>query len=173
MAPGTGRVGVVMPNGVLFRGGAEKSIRQCLVEQDQLEAVIGLPPNLFYSTTIPACLLIFRATKPAERQGHVLFVDGSARFVKGRKQNQMSEPDIEAVFAAYHGRNRDDVGVQLVNHGQIKDNGWDLNISRYVNGSVAEAVTVDEALEQLAAAQASLHEAEARLAERLKVAGYA
>ena len=168
MTPGTGRVGVVMPKGVLFRGGSEKAIRRCLVEQDQLEAVIGLPPNLFYSTTIPACLLIFRATKPAERQGHILFVDGSARFVKGRKQNQMSEPDIEAVLAAYRGGDVGDVGVALVDHGQIKDTGWDLNVSRYVKGTVAEAVTVEAALEQLAAAQTSLHEAEARLAARLK-----
>lgn len=173
MAPGTGRVGVVMPKGVLFRGGAEKDIRKCLVEQDQLEAVIALPPNLFYSTTIPACLLIFRATKPAGRQGHVLFVDGSARFVKGRKQNQMSEPDIKAVLTAYRGGDVGDVGVELVDHGQIKDKGWDLDVSRYVMGAVAEAVTVDAALEQLAAAQAFLHEAEARLAERLKLAGYA
>lgn len=173
MAPGTGRVGVVMPKGALFRSGSEKGIRRCLVEQDLLDAVIALPPNLFYSTTIPACLLIFRATKSAERQGHVLFVDGSARFVKGRKQNQMSEHDIEAVLAAYRGRDVSDVGVELVDHAQIKDNGWDLNISRYVAGAVAEAITVDAALEQLAAAQASLHEAEARLAERLKLAGYA
>lgn len=173
MAPRTGRVGVVMPNGVLFRGGAEKVIRQCLVEQDQLEVVIGLPPNLFYSTTIPACLLIFRATKRTERQGRVLFVDGSARFVKGRKQNQMSAPDVEAVLAACRGSDVVDVGVALVDHGQIKDTGWDLSVSRYVKGAVAEAVTVEAALEQLAAAQTSLHKAEARLAERLKQAGYA
>jgi type I restriction enzyme M protein len=173
MAPGTGRVGVVMPKGVLFRGGAEKGIRQCLVEQDQLEAVIALPPNLFYSTMIPACLLIFRATKPAQRQGHVLFIDGSTRFVKGRKQNQMSELDIDVLLAAYHGHERDGIGLQLVNHGHIRDNEWDLNIARYVKGAVAEAVTVDAALERLAAAQIALHEAEARLAERLKLAGYA
>ncbi|MEJ7743746.1 MAG: N-6 DNA methylase [Nocardioidaceae bacterium] len=92
----TGRVGVVMPHGVLFRGGVEAKIRQCLVEQDQLEAVIGLPPNLFYSTSIPACLLIFRASKPEERRNHVLFVDGSARFAKGRNQNFMSDDDTDA-----------------------------------------------------------------------------
>ena len=84
MRPETGRLGVVMPHGALFRGSVEGSIRQCLVTQDQLEAVIGLPPNLFYSTTIPACLLIFRAVKSPERKASVLFVDGAARFAKGK-----------------------------------------------------------------------------------------
>jgi type I restriction enzyme M protein len=84
MKPDTGRVGVVMPHGVLFRGGAEKTIRQCLLQQDRLDAVIGLPPNLFYSTPIPACLLIFKASKDAIRRSTVLFVDGSKRFLKGK-----------------------------------------------------------------------------------------
>ena len=110
MRADTGRVGVVMPHGVLFRGGAEKSIRQCLIEQDLLEAVIGLPPNLFYSTAIPACLLIFRAAKPAQRHGTVLFVDGSRRFSKGpRSQNQMSDTDIEKILAAYNGDSSADI----------------------------------------------------------------
>src|SRR5664279_104881 len=78
--PATGRVGVVMPHGVLFRGGSERQIRQCLVADDHLEAGIGLPPNLFYSTSIPACLLIFKARKPKKHKGMVLFIDGSARF---------------------------------------------------------------------------------------------
>jgi type I restriction enzyme M protein len=82
MRSGSGRVGVVMPHGVLFRGGAEALIRQCLIRHDQLEAIVGLPPNLFYSTSIPACLLIFRATKSLARRGQVLFVDGSKRFAK-------------------------------------------------------------------------------------------
>jgi hypothetical protein len=85
----------------------------------------------------------------------------------------MGEPDIKAVLAAYRGSDAGDVGVELVEHGQIKDNGWELDVSRYVKGAVAEAVSVDSALEQLTTAQASLHEAEARLAERLKLAGYA
>jgi len=95
MKPGTGRLGVVMPHGVLFRGGAEAQIRQCLVQSDQLEAVIGLPPNLFYNTTIPACLLIFRATKSSDRQGHVLIVDGSARFEKGKNKKWHGDIAVE------------------------------------------------------------------------------
>ena len=177
MAPETGRVGVVMPHGVLFRGGAEARIRQCIVESDQLEAVIGLPANLFYSTTIPACLLIFRAAKDTERKDKVLFVDGAARFVKGRNQNHMSDDDMEAIAAAYRtGENPDGEGgvqLRLVELAEIKRNDWDLNIGRYLAAAAKESVDVETALAELRSAQAQLHEAEARLAERLKAAGYA
>lgn len=173
MHPRTGRVGVVMPHGVLFRGGVEKSIRQCLVEQDGLDAVIGLPPNLFYSTTIPACLLIFRANKDGKRRGSVLFVDGSARFAKGRNQNQMGEADIEAIVAAFRVDTADTVQVRLVDHGEIKDNGWDLNIGRYLKAMTEDALDVPTALNELTDAQLALRQAEARLHERLRAAGYA
>jgi type I restriction enzyme M protein len=84
VASSAGRVGVVMPNGALFRGGQEGAIRECLVGSDLLDAVVGLPPNLFYSTSIPACLLIFRTTEAKRHRGKVLFVDASERFTKGR-----------------------------------------------------------------------------------------
>lgn len=145
MKPDTGRVGVVMPHGVLFRGGEEARIRQCLVEKNLLEAVIGLPPNLFYSTSIPACLLIFRAegSKTEERNNHVLFVDGSARFTKGKNQNTMSERDIAALTMAYKtGQDPDgpDTGatVRLVPFDEIKTNGFDLNIGRYIKVAAEE-----------------------------------
>ena len=176
MKPVTGRVGVVMPHGVLFRGGAEGQIRSCLVRSDQLEAVIGLAPNIFYSTSIPACLLIFRATKPTARRGHVLYIDGSRCFEKGRSQNRLRDEDVDAILAAY--RTGDDpdgeggVAVRLVPHLEIEANGWDLNIGRYVKGAAAEVVDVATALAELAEAQRALHEAEAGLAERLREAGY-
>ena len=177
MKPVTGRVGVVMPHGVLFRGGAEGDIRRCLVANDQLEAVIGLPPNLFYSTSIPACLLIFRATKTPDRRAHVLFVDGSKRFEKGRNQNRMRPDDVEAIVAAYRTGmdpgGEDAAAARLVPHVEIESNGWDLNIGRYLEGVAAEEVDVATALAALAVAQRELREAEERLAERLREAGYA
>jgi type I restriction enzyme M protein len=177
MRPVTGRVGVVMPHGVLFRGGAEAHIRQCLIRSDQLEAVIGLPPNLFYSTGIPACLLIFWATKEAERRGHVLFVDGSKRFEKGKNQNRIRPEDVDTILAAYRTASEQDgensVGVRLAPHAEIEANGWDLNIGRYIQGAAAEVVDVETALAELRAAQDALREAEARLDERLTEAGYA
>jgi type I restriction enzyme M protein len=173
----TGRVGVVMPHGVLFRAGVEKSIRQCLIEQDRLEAVIGLPPNLFYSTMIPACLLIFRADKPSARRGAVLFIDSSARFAKGRNQNQLGEDDVTAIVATYRqgesSSAAERVQVRLVDHAEIKDNGWDLNLGRYLKAAITERMSVESALADLARAQAALDEAGGKLAERLKAAGYA
>jgi type I restriction enzyme M protein len=172
-----GRLGVVMPHGVLFRGGAEGRIRQCLIENDQLEGVIGLPANLFYSTTIPACLLIFRAKKEMDRKGTILFVDGASRFSKGKNQNIMDDADADAILTTYRlGEDAGggvDVPVRLVDHVEIKENGWDLNIGRYLKTDVVDTVDVATALSNLGAAQAALREAEQRLAERLKAADYA
>jgi len=177
MAADTGRVGVVMPHGVLFRGGVEKAIRRCLIESDQLEAVIGLPPNLFYSTSIPACLLVFRAAKDVTRRGSVLFVDGSRQFTKGRNQNFMSSEHVGAILSAYRigvddGRG-DGVRVCLADLAEITDNDWDLNIGRYIKASAAQGLTVQTALQQLSAAQDALGVAQAELLERLRAAGYA
>ena len=176
MKPVTGRVGVVMPHGVLFRGGAEGAIRECLVRADHLEAIVGLPPNLFYSTSIPACLLIFRSEKGPERRGHVLFVDGSKRFAKGRNQNQLRPDDIDAIVGAYligpDMAGDQNIRGRLVPRTEIEANGWDLNIGRYVKGAIAEVVDVATALAELSDAQRSLREAEERLAERLVEAGY-
>jgi len=169
----TGRVGVVMPHGVLFRGGAESKIRQCLIEQDRLEAVVGLPQNLFYSTSIPACLLIFKATKAEERRNHVLFVDGSARFVSGRNQNTLSESDTKAMLVAYRTGEDPDGGdcVRLVDADEIKTNGFDLNIGRYVRVAAEEAVTLEVSLTAYADARAARLEAEQNMFERLAAAG--
>jgi len=170
----TGRVGVVMPHGVLFRGGQEAAIRQCLVQADLLEAVIGLAPNLFYSTSIPACLLVFRDAKPAERKDRVLFVDASKRFVKGRNQNQLMPDDVEEVITVYRtAADSDGLACRLVEVAEIKENCWDLNIGRYLSATAAELLDVPTARAQLVEAQQSLREAEAALVERLEAAGYA
>ena len=178
MRPDTGRVGVVMPHGVLFRGGAEGAIRECLLRQDVLEAVIGLPPNLFYSTGIPACLLIFRATKPVERRGQVLFVDGARRFTHSRNQNVMAPGDLEAILTAYRtGRVSDNsaeaIAVRLVPREEIEANGWDLNLGRYLRVSVDVEGDVGASLKAMRAALVALREAEDELEERLSEAGYA
>ena len=89
------RLGVVMPHGVLFRGSAEGKIRQGLLEEDLFEAVIGLPPNLFYGTGIPASILVLNRNKLAARKGKVLFVDASGEFEEGSNQNRLRDQDIE------------------------------------------------------------------------------
>jgi len=177
MKPGTGRAGVVMPHGVLFRGGAEARIREALLTSDRLEAVIGLPANLFYSTSIPASVLVFRATKPVARRQHVLFIDGSARFIKGRNQNQMSDGDVTAIISAYHsGADPDGEGgarVRLVPLDEIKANDYDLNIGRYLKANAEDQIDLDTALAQYVDARAKRLETERALFARLKAAGIA
>lgn len=176
MKDDTGRVGVVMPHGVLFRGGKEGEIRKCLLDKDLLEAVIGLPNNLFYSTSIPVCLLIWRKTKPAERRGKVLFVDASKRFKPGKNQNNMAEDDVEAVLAAYQrGEDIDGDGVlalRLVDLDEIADNNHDLNIGRYLQTAQVAEVDVEAALAAYHQSRDDLRAAERILDAKLKAAGF-
>lgn len=176
MKPDTGRVGVVMPHGVLFRSGKEAAIRQCLVEKDLLEAVIGLPANLFYSTSIPVCILVFRSQKSAERTGKVLFVDASARFQAGKNQNTLSERDVEVIDSAYkQGADtdgEDGLHLRMVDLAEIDKNGFDLNISRYIETEAAAEVDVEAALSAYRDAQAGLREAERAFDAQLKAAGF-
>jgi type I restriction enzyme M protein len=169
-----GRVGVVMPHGVLFRGGVEGKIRQCLLEEDRLEAVIGLPPNLFYSTTIPACLLIFRAEKNDKRRNRVLFIDASTRFTKG-KQNTMSDADVRDVFKAYRTGEGPDleggIQVRLVSLEEISANGFDLNIGRYLKGSADATTDLPMAMAAYQAARAARLAAEEQMFKVLAAAG--
>lgn len=176
MKPDTGRVGVVMPHGVLFRGGKEGEIRECLIRKDLLEAVIGLPNNLFYSTSIPVALLIFRAGRPAERIGNVLFIDASKRFQAGKNQNTMSQDDVDLIDAAYkRGEDIDGEGglsLRLVGVEELEANGFDLNIGRYIKGETAAEANVEEALIAYREARERLRAAEAVLDEKLKTAGF-
>lgn len=175
MKPGSGRVGVVMPHGVLFRGGAEAKIRKRIIESNLLDAVVGLPPNLFYSTTIPACLLIFRNSKAAERKDQVLFIDGSRRFEKGKNQNEMSEADVEILAEAYRtGDDPDGKGganVRLVPFDEIKSNGFDLNIGRYIKGIAQDAVDLDTALAEYALSRDRRSAAEQLVIEKFAAVG--
>jgi type I restriction enzyme M protein len=176
MKPDSGRVGVVMPHGVLFRGGAEGKIRQHLLEKDLLDAVISLAPNLFYGAGIPACLLIFRASKEKKRLKHVLFIDGSKRFTKGKNQNELTAEDVNDLFSSYKSAaatEKRDIAARLVPISEIQDNDWDLNIGRYLKTAAAETVDVSEALAALTEAREKLAIAEKAMLERLKAAGYA
>ena len=99
-----GMVATVMPHGVLFRGGVEQEIRTRMIAEDLLEAVIGLPANLFYGTGIPACILVFRApnSKPAERRDKVLFINADAQYFSGRAMNYLLPEHIEKIVSTYH-----------------------------------------------------------------------
>jgi type I restriction enzyme M protein len=145
-----GQMGVVMPHGVLFRGSAEGQIRQGMLKQDLFEAVIGLAPNLFYGTGIPASILILNRNKPQARKGKVLFIDASADFEEGSAQNYLRAPDIEKVAKAFYAFQDVPKYTQVVALDEIEKNDWNLNISRYVDTSVVEErIDVAEAVLKL------------------------
>jgi type I restriction enzyme M protein len=176
MKPGTGRVGVVMPHGVLFRGGQEAKIRQYLIESDLLETVIGLAPNLFYGTSIPASLLIFRADKFPQNKKHVLFIDASKRFTKASNKNILQNQDVADIHSMYLAdgdEEHDNITSRLVTHKEIEENNWDLNIGRYLKTEDADIIDVTSAIEDLNRALDELTTAQKAMFERLKAAGYA
>ena len=134
---GRGIAATVMPHGVLFRGGAERDIRTRLLDDDIIEAVIGLAPNLFYGTGIPACVLVLRApgTKPAERQGKVLFINADAEFAAGRAQNYLLPEHAEKIVSAY--REFTDIPgyATVVTREELRANDDNLNIRRYADNA--------------------------------------
>jgi len=132
MAMPTGRVGVILSHGALFRGGVEAKIRKHLIDSDLLDCVMGLGPNLFYGTGISACILIFRARKAASKKNKVLFIDASELFQKGRNQNFFLPEHAKAVIDLYEKSTDISEQSRVVELDEIKENGYNLNISRYV-----------------------------------------
>ena len=132
-----GMMATVMPHGVLFRGSVEKDIRKGIIQDDLLEAVIGLPPNLFYGTGIPACILVCRAknAKPKERKGKILFINGDAEYHAGRAQNYLRPEHIEKITTAFDAF-RDIPGyAAVVSRDDLASNDWNLNIRRYADNA--------------------------------------
>jgi type I restriction enzyme M protein len=130
-----GMMGVVMPHGVLFRGASEKAIRQGILEDDLLEAVIGLPSGLFYGTGIPACLLIINKNKPTERQGKVIFINSELEYEEGKNQNKLRLQDIEKIVATFDGYTEIKRYSKVVELAEIQENDYNLNIRRYADTS--------------------------------------
>lgn len=130
MKPKTGRMAVVVPHGVLFRGLSEGKIRTKLIEENLLEAVIGLPEKLFYGTGIPACILIFRKAKADDK---VLFINASREFKSGTNQNQLEERHIAKIVETYRKRGTVDKYAYLATPEELVENDYNLNIPRYVD----------------------------------------
>ena len=130
-----GMAGVVMPHGVLFRGSSEKAIRQGILNDDLLEAVIGLPAGLFYGTGIPACLLIINKNKPAERKGKVLFINSELEYQEGKNQNSLRPQDIEKIVQTFEDFADVRRYSKVFTLAEIAENDYNLNIRRYADTS--------------------------------------
>jgi type I restriction enzyme M protein len=135
--PQKGRVAVVVPHGVLFRGGSELAIRQAMIEENILDAVIGLPANLFPTTGIPVAILVFDKAREKggarEKQTDVIFIDASHEFIQGKKQNTLSPDQLEKVLKTYRTRENVDKYSRKVLFKELRDNEFNLNIPRYVD----------------------------------------
>ena len=130
-----GRMAVVLPHGVLFRGASEGKIRRQIVEHNLLDAVIGLPANLFYGTGIPACILVFRKDRISRGVDNVLFIDASAEgnFEKGKNQNLLRDTDIQKIVDVYKKRETMPKYSYRATLDEIRENDYNLNIPRYVD----------------------------------------
>lgn len=170
LKPVTGRMGVVVPHGVLFRGSSEGKIREKLINENLLDAVIGLPEKLFYGTGIPAAILIFKKQKSDDS---ILFIDASREFKSGKNQNNLSEDNIAKIIATYRARKSVDKYAYLATLQEVKDNDYNLNIPRYVDTFEEEAeidlVAVRAERKQL---KSQLAELEVQMAKYLEELGY-
>lgn len=175
-----GRMAVVLPHGVLFRGSAEGKIRTSLLKENRIEAIVGVASNLFYGTGIPACILVLRKARPVSHNDHVLIINAEEIFTKGRAQNTLSNDQADEIFDIY--RQQTLVGPQAaeiegvarwVTLSEIEENDFNLNIARYVQKPLEEeTITVEEALKDFQQKLAALEKAEEELETLLSKEGF-
>ena len=171
-----GRMAAVVPHGVLFRGSAEGRIRQTVIEKNLLDAVIGLPANLFYGTSIPACILVFKKNRATN---DVLFIDasgkdenGNLRYRKDKNQNKLDPEHVEAIFKAYTDRVDVERFAHVASLEEIQANDYNLNIPRYVDMfEEEELVDIEVVQGSIQRLKAEIAEAEAELDKYLKELG--
>lgn len=154
-----GTMAIILPHGVLFRGGAEEKIRTKLLKDGNIDTVIGLPANLFYSTGIPVCILVLKKCK---KEDDVLFINasGEGNFAKGKRQNQLRDQDIEKIVDTYKNRLDQERYSRKVSMDEIARNDYNLNISRYVSTSVdEEKIDLEEVNKKLVDLEKTIKEA--------------
>lgn len=174
-----GRIGVIVPHGVLFRGGAEGKIRQKLIEDNLLEAVIGLPAFLFFGTGIPAAIVILnKARKPwakarGHRDKHVIFIDASREFEDGKNQNRLREADIAKIVSTYEKFDPVEKYAHPATLEEIRENDFNLNIPRYVDTFEPEPeVDIPAVREEISKLEKELAEVDRELEEHLEKLGW-
>ncbi|MBR1236622.1 SAM-dependent DNA methyltransferase [Bradyrhizobium sp. AUGA SZCCT0182] len=174
MAPtGNSRMAVVLPQGALFRKSAEGGIREALLQNDMVEAVIGLAPNLFYGTQLAGCVVILRRKKPVERRNKVLIIDASSLFRKARAQNFLDFEHSDQIVAWYRAFADVEDRAKVATVDEIKKEGWTLNISRYVLRPTGQDIPpLPEAVEAFKSALVDARAAEDHLRRVLAEGGW-
>jgi type I restriction enzyme M protein len=171
-----GRIAAVAPHGVLFRGGAEGLIRQRVIDENLLDAVIGLPENVFFGTSIPACILVFKKDR---KNKDVVFIDagkkdeqGNLRYIKGKNQNILTEKNINDIVTAYKKRKNVEKFAYTASLKEIRDNDYNLNIPRYVDTFEEEAlIDIEEVQRNIKRLKSEITRAEAKMDAYLKELG--
>ena len=168
-----GKVAVVVPHGVLFRGGAEGRIRQKLIEDNLLDAVVGLPANLFPTTSIPVAILLFDRSREkggiGEKRRNVLFIDASRGYQSAKTRNLLLEEHIEKIAATYKARKDVDKYAYVASFEEIKENDFNLNIPRYVDTfEEEEEIDIHEVQKEIDQLESELSEVKAKMVALLK-----
>lgn len=168
-----GKLGIVLDNGVLFRGGQEGAIRQKFLEKDFIEAVIALPSNLFYNTSSPGCIMIINRAKEPKRKGKVLFIYAANDFEEGKAQNFLRDSDVQKIVKAFEDFKDVDKYAKVATLEEIKKNDFNLDVTRYVDATEPEPkIDLREAYAELRASEQKRKETEKQLYEYLRVLGY-
>ena len=163
-----GTMAIVLPHGVLFRGASEAKIRKNIIDNNLLDAVIGLPANLFYGTSIPTCVLVFKG-REARKTKDILFIDASNEFEKDKNQNKLREEHIEMIIETYNNRNSVEKYAHLATLDEIKENDYNLNIPRYVDTfEEEEVISLSQIGKELSEVKCDIEESELKLLEMLQ-----
>jgi type I restriction enzyme M protein len=164
-----GTMAIVLPHGVLFRGGAEEKIRTKLLKDGNIDTVIGLPANLFYSTGIPVCILVLKKCKKSD---DVLFINATEHFEKGKRQNRLLPEHIDKIIDTYQFRRSEERYSRIVDMEEIETNCYNLNISRYISTAITEEeVDLSAVNSSLVEVKQKIDEATKKHNEFLKVLG--
>ena len=170
---GAGRVGVVVPHGVLFRGGQEGKIREAVIKENLLSAVIGLPSNLFYGTGIPAALIIFDKARKPNGKGDVLFIDASREYEQETNRSKLRPQDIDKIVETYRKRKEIEKYSRAAPFAEIQENEFNLNIPRYVDTFEPEPeIDIPAVQKEIAGLEKKLESIRAKMDSYLKELGY-
>lgn len=163
-----GTMAIVLPHGVLFRGAAEGKIRKNIIDNNLLDAVIGLPANLFYGTSIPTCVLVFKGREARSTTG-ILFIDASNGFDKEKNQNKLGDDHVKEIIETYTKRENVEKYARLATLDEIKENDYNLNIPRYVDTfEEEEVIPLSQIAQELSTVQNEISESSKQLLEMLQ-----
>ncbi|PIQ73309.1 type I restriction-modification system subunit M [Candidatus Roizmanbacteria bacterium CG11_big_fil_rev_8_21_14_0_20_36_8] len=168
-----GRAGIVLPHGFLFKGGAEGRIREQLIKNDLIEAVVALPSKLFYGTGISAVIVIFNKNKIEERKNKILVVDAEKDFEEGKNQNRLRKKDIEKIVDAYEGFKDVEKYARVISLPELVENEFNLNVRRYVeSGDAEEVIDVSQVWSELAEIEKEREAVDKKVAKFIKELNY-